>query len=516
MKTRKNSKCCLIVTFLVTASLFLWSGAGSAMAAEKPQHGGILKNAERSGPTKNIGIPWSMRGASTQAMKPAVESLVRQDQQGKIHPWLATAWEVAPDKSSVTLTLRKGVKFHDGSDFDAEAARWNIQQKIDNKGRGTANWKSVEIVGDDKIRINLTKYENFLLNALTGGGGAIISKKSYEEKGEEWCSWHPVGTGPFIFQEFKRDVFTKFTRNPNYWNQPMPYLDGIELHYIKDSMTQMAALRNGEIDDLGADAGKMVADLQKEGFKVEAANSGTVLLIPDSKNPDSPFAKKKVREAVSYAIDREAIVKARGFGFWDASYQLIYSGNPGHIPNFTGRRYDPKKARKLLKEAGYPKGFETKIVPMSFGTDKEVWVAVQAYLMAVGIKVELDFVPYSKYTEYRFKGIHNAMLAQPFGIYPNANQTYDFYLTTDVNLVNFPSTKRPDGFEELMDKSKTTMEAEPELMHQLAKMIYDDVTVIPIHTTGRAYIQQTNVHDTQHMQWGMWTDWRQDTAWKSK
>jgi peptide/nickel transport system substrate-binding protein len=516
MKTRKLKVFGVTLLLLALASLIVVGSFGTATAADKPKHGGILRNAEESGPTKSIGIPWTMRGADTQASKPVLESLVRQDRAGNIYPVLATAWEIAPDKSSITLTLRKGVKFHDGSDFTPEVAKWNLDKKIENKARGAAVWSSVDIVGDDKVRLNLKAYENFILNDLTATGGAMISKQAYDTKGEEWCTMNPVGTGPFIFESFDRDVVTKYKRNPNYWNQPLPYLDGLELHYVKDPMTQLAMLQNKEIDVLGADTGKMAADMKAKGYVIEAYNSGTVILIPDSANADSPFAKKKVREAVAYAIDREGIVKARGFGFWEPAYQCIYDGNPGHIPNFKGRTYDPKKARQLLKEAGYPKGFETKLVPMSFGTDKDVWVAVQAYLTAVGIKTELDFVPYSKYTEYRFKGIHNNLLGQPIGIYPNANQTYEFYFAENVNLVNFPTTKRPDGFKELLEKSKNTAKPEPELMHQLAKMIYDDVMVIPIHTTGRAYICQPYVHDTGHMKWGMWTEWRMDEAWMDK
>lgn len=516
MRMRNSSRVGLTILALVMVSLLLVGPVSNLSAEEKPQYGGVYRNAERSGPTKSIGIPWETRGADGQAARPVIESLVRQDYYGKIHPILATSWEIAPDQSSVTLKLRKGVKFTDGSDFNADVAVWNLQKKMEKKGRGTDRWSSIDKVDDYTIRINLSRYDNLIMGGLTATGGAMISKKTYDEKGEEWCMLNPVGTGPFLFESFKRDVMTTFNRNPNYWNKALPYLDRLEFNYIKDSMTQVAALRAGEIDDLGLDTGKMLADLQNEGFKIESANQGTVVLIPDSKNPDSPFANKKVREAVSYAIDREAIVKARGFGFWDPSYQVIYDGNSGHIPNFQGRRYDPEKAKKLLAEAGYPNGFQTKIVPMAFGTDKDVWVAVQAYLGAVGIQVELENVPYSKYSDYRYKGWHNAMLGQPLGIYPNANQTYDFYFSQKVRLLQFPPCKRPDGFQELLEKSIATTYPEKELMQQLGKMIYDDAMVIPIHTTGRAYALQKNMHNTQHMKWGMWTEWRLDEAWKSK
>ncbi|MBN1848566.1 MAG: ABC transporter substrate-binding protein [Deltaproteobacteria bacterium] len=516
MRIKKDSSVVLIILVLVAVFLLLVGPVSNLGAEPTPQYGGVLRNAEREGPTRSIGIHWEVRAADSLAMRPAIESLFRQDRAGVIHPLLATGYKVAPDKSSVTIPLRKGVKFQDGSDFNADVALWNLQKKIEHRGRGTDRWASLEKIDDYTIRINLKGWDNFIVTGLTATGSAMMSKKTYDEKGEEWCMFHPVGTGPYIFESFQRDVVTKFKRNPNYWQKGLPYPDALELHYIKDSMTMVAALRAGEIDVLGADTGKMTADLREEGFKILSANQGTVVLLPDSKNPDSPFANKKVREAVSYAIDREAIVKARGFGFWDPSYQIIYDGNPGHIPNFQGRRYDPEKAKKLLAEAGYPKGFQTKVIPMAFGTDKDVWVAVQAYLGAVGIQVDLENVPYSKYTEYREKGWNNGMLGQPLGIYPNANQTYDFYFSENVRRVQYPVMKRPDGFQDLLEKSTATTEPDPAMMQQLAKMFYDDATIIPIHTTGRAYVHQKNVYDTGHMTWGMWTDWTTEKAWKSK
>jgi peptide/nickel transport system substrate-binding protein len=428
---------------------------------------------------------------------------------------LATAWEIASDLSSITFKLRKGVKFHDGSDFNADAAAWNLQKKLDNHDRGTDGWSSIEKPDAYTVRINLKEYNNYLLSSFTGIGSAMISKAAYEQKGEEYSRWHPIGTGPFVFESYQRDVVTKFRKNENYWRKGLPYLDGVELHYIKDPMTQQAALKRGEIDILTADTGKMVADLQQQGYNVLTAQTGEVVMVPDSKNADSPFSKQQVREAVSCAIDRDAIIKARGFGFWEPAYQLSYKDSVGHISGLQ-HRYDPEKAKQLLKEAGYPKGFKTKITPMGNGTDKDVIVAVQAYLSAVGIDARVENVPMSKYSEYRFKGWDNGLMMQPFGVSVNPNQTYDGYFNTSVKLIQFPVMKRPDGFQTLLDKSIITREPQKEMLDKLAQMIYDDVSVIPIYVTGRAVILQKNVHDTGHLEWARWLQWRPDKAWKSK
>ncbi|MBN1255511.1 MAG: ABC transporter substrate-binding protein [Deltaproteobacteria bacterium] len=501
---------CLVL--LIVALLLV--GGYPAHSQDKPQYGGILRVVEGAGPRGCIGWPANAVGNDALGMKPCIEYLVNQDNMNKILPCLATDWKVARDRKSITFTLRKGVKFHDGSDFNAEVARFNLQAVKDAKASGTASWTSVEVVDDYTVRINLSEYNNNLLARLSGSPGAMVSKEAVEKNGIEWAKLNPVGTGPFKFVSFQRDVVAKYTRNENYWDKGKPYLDGVELHFIKDPMTQQAVMRAGEAEVLGIGLGKMAADMKALGFKIISAPSGTVSLLPDSKNADSPFGNKKVREAVEYAIDREAIVKGKGYGFLKAAYQLPPSNSMAYDPNFKGRQYDPEKAKKLLTETGYPNGFATKIIPMSFDVDRDVMVALQSYLGEVGIKVDLDFVDYGRYSEYRRKGWHNALLCQPIAVFPNYNQTLDFYFS--AKSPDFPSLARPAGFDELIQKSISTVEAKKRNIQNVLEKMFDETMVIPINEVGRGYAVQNYVHDTGHLEWGSWTNWTPDRAWMSK
>ena len=483
-------------------------------AEEKPRYGGVLRNVEGAGPAGSLGWPAKAVGNDALAMKPNIECLIYEETSGKLHPWLATDWKVADDKSSLTFVLRKGVKFHDGSDFNAEVARFNLQAQLDAKQSGTRSWESIEVVDDYTVRINLKEYQNTMMGLLSGGLGAMVSRVAVEKNGEDWAKLNPVGTGPFVFVSFQRDVVTKFKRNENYWDKGKPYLDAIELHYIKDPMTQMSALRAGEAEVIGMDVGKRTADMQALGFTIIAEPSGTVTLIPDSANPDSPFADKRVREAVSYAIDRDAITKAKGYGFFHSSYQLPHPISVAAVPNLQGRSYNPEKAKQLLAAAGFPKGFKTKIIPMPFGIDRDVMVAVQSYLGEVGIQVDLDFVDYGRYSEYRMKGWKDGLLCQPLGMFPNFNTTLDWYFSE--KSPQFPSLKRADGYQAILEASLATIEPVPELMQKAVKKIFDDAMIIPIHDTGRAYVTQPYVHDTGHLAWGAWPNWRPDRTWLSK
>jgi peptide/nickel transport system substrate-binding protein len=489
-------------------------GYAEAQTKPTPKYGGILRNVEAAGAPGSFGWPPEAVGNDALGMKPALECLVRQDSMGTIYPWLATAWKVAPDKKSITFTLRKGIKFHDGSDFNAKVVKFNLDAQKAAKVAGTQSWTSIDAIDDYTVRINLSAYDNILIGYLFGNLGTIVSQASFEKNGKEWAKLNPVGTGPFKFVSFQRDVVTKFKRNDDYWDKGKPYLDGVELHVIKDPMTQQAALQAGEVEVVGMDYGKMAADLKAMGFELQAEASGTVMLLPDSVNPDSPLADKRVREAVEYAIDREAIAKAKSYGLWKAAYQLPPAGTLAYNPNFQGRRFNPDKAKQLLAEAGYPNGFKTKIIPMPFGIDRDIMVSIQAFLAKVGIQVDLDFVDYGKYSEYRRKGWRNAFLCQPIGLFPNYNRVLEWYFGADS--LDFPSVKRPDGFQALLNESLGTIDLEKEKVVKVVMKAFDETMLIPIHDTGRAYAVQKYVHDTQHMAWGSWTNWRPDLAWLSK
>ena len=521
----------IIMVFAAAVSLFV---AGFAAAAEKPapktattatkalekqapkeqpQTGGVLKIIEETGPKTPFGWPVEGVGEASLANKPVVESLLRQYYDGRIEPWLAESWKIAPDKSSVTLTMRKGVKFHDGTDWNAEAAKFNLEAMKAGKRPGTEDWTSIDVVDDYTLKITLSKYTNILLTRFCGGGGGQVSPTAFKTKGIEWARWNPVGTGPFQFVSFERDVDAKYKKFDGYWQKGKPYLDGVEFVYIKDPMTQAAAMEAGEAHVLNADTGKKAADLRAAGLNVIAADAGTVVLIPDSTNADSPLANRKVREAVEYAIDKEAIVKAKSYGFWTAAYQLPNVGTMAYVKNFQGRRYNPDKAKQLLTEAGYPKGFKTRIIP-HFAIDKDVMVSVQSYLSKVGITADIEIVDPGKYAEYRRKGWKNGFLCQPFGSYPNYLQTLDTYMSPDA--LDFPVMKKPAGLDALIKEALATINPEVPRIEKALKLIYDDVTVIPIHTTGRASIQQKNVRDTGHLTLGIWTEWTPERAWLKK
>ena len=485
-------------------------------AAEKPQYGGILKIIDMAEGAQPLGTPWYVRGIDSKLQKPVLEGLLREDVSGNYHPWLATDWKIDRTKKTITLKLRKGVKFHDGTDFNAQAVAWCIGKAVESKmARG---FLGAEVIDDYTVRINTKPYQNTFLNTLASSSCNPISPTAYKKNGEEWAKWHPVGTGPFKFVSFKRGDKLVFEKFDDYWQKGKPYLDGIEYLFIRDPMTQQAAMRARgaeKVHVLSVTSGEQAAMMKAQGFNAIAMPVGPVSFIPDTKNPGSPFSKRNVRQAVSYAIDREAIVKARGFGFWSPANQIPSPGNLGYVKDLDFGQYDPEKAKKLLAEAGYPNGFKMQIHVMPAMVDRDAMVAVQRFLGKVGIQAELTFPDGGAYTAKRWKdGWSNALMGQHTRMLATFNITYWFYWT--LTMGQWPSLERAPGLVEKIDESLSTLTSEDAKGQELTRMLAEDAMFIPIYYVYEIYVLQPEVRDTGYTEWSASTVNTPETTWLAK
>jgi peptide/nickel transport system substrate-binding protein len=382
-----------VLTLLVCETSFAASGGAVGKPSLKPEYGGVLRIGDSS-LGDSIGYPpRCVRSKSIRQAALAVETLLRYDKTGKPAPWLAAGFKEDAKAKTVTLTIRKGVKFHDGTDLNAEAVKWNLDQCITEKTQGTAKFASVDVINPYTVRLNLTEWDSTASGNLTQNVGMMVSAAACQKNGVQWCANNPVGTGPFQFVSWEKDVRAVYKKFPGYWQKGKPYLDGIEIHSIVDSVTRSMAFKTGELDLLLLQPIKDLAAMRKEGYAVTVRNvgSGTLALIPDAKNPNSPFSNLKVRQAVSCAIDTKAMTDGLFNGEADTANQLVYKGHWGYNQSVTGYPYNPSKAKQLLKEAGYPNGFKTKLLYIAISAQAElIWTSVQGYLKAVGIDVELD------------------------------------------------------------------------------------------------------------------------------
>jgi peptide/nickel transport system substrate-binding protein len=380
------------------------------------------------------------------------------------------------------------------------------------KKPGTKYWSEIKIIDEYTVQINLSGWQNTILEDL--GTVLMMSPTAVKTMGKDKLKWHPVGTGPFKFVSIDRDVATVYERFDGYWQKGKPYVDRIELMVIKDPVTQGASMEAGEGDALYSPNLKVSADLKARGFESIYRHDGSFSLMPDSANPTSPFSDKRVREALEYAIDKPAIMKALGQGFWEPAYQFACSYNKGHIPNFKGREYNPGKAKSLLKEAGYSNGFNTKIFIFP-GTSREIMAAVQGYLAQVGIKAELEFPDMGKYMKTRRGGWENSLMAAPWSIYANLGRTLTTYVATSSG--DYVKMKRPSGIDNLVEEAVKGVEVDTKKLQEIVRLFSGEAVAIPLWYIGAPRsLRKGAVHDTSFLEFASNYDWAPENVWLSK
>lgn len=486
------------------------SQPGGNQQSDQKKRGGILRLADEP-PGSPFGVPWEIVSTGIIAGVPALEPLLGMGWEGTIDPKLAERWEADPANKAITLYLRRNVKFHDGTDFNAEAARYNLEKAIEAKR--IPHVESVEIVDSHTVRLKLTQWYNTVFLYLSGSQAPMVSPTAIEENGLEWARYHPVGTGPFVFESYQRDQNVIYKRFENYWDEGKPYLDGIEIHFIRDPQTRKAAFLGGEIDAFGAEDRQLIAEMVGAGYPTVQGKSGSSLtvLVPDSANASSPLADKRVRQAIAHAIDRQALADARGFGVDKPMEQLAVPGSSAYLEGFEGFPYDPERAKQLLAGAGYADGFSTKLIAPQY-IDRDLVVAIQEFLDEVGIRAEIEMPEATRFLEYRTKG-WNGMLVERLGSFPSYVHFMGFYFSKNDSPSRFASLKRPDGLEQLYQEAMSAPSEDIDMGRRLHQMVLDDVTHIPILTGSRVYIFQDYVKDTHHLQWSAWPWWSPGEAW---
>jgi ABC-type transport system substrate-binding protein len=491
----------------------------AAPAPGTPKKGGTLNVMIDSVPPTAIGWPAELIGDASTAPQLCLEPLLREGPKGQIYPWLAESYKVADDLKSITFTLRKGVKFHDGSDFNAEVAKWNLENQI--AAKRTPYWSSVDVIDDYTVRVNFNQWLNTNVRVFADGQSSMmVSKASFDKNGLDWMRQNPVGTGPFKFVSFSRDVGFKTTRFENYWGKDaqgtqLPYLDAVNILFVSDPTTQNAVVQSGGADMAIFEPGKRAADFKSLGMELRYDLVTSYSLTPDTANADSPLANQKVREATEYAINKEAIAKALSYGYWGAPYQIPAPATIAYNPNFTlGRKYDPVKAKDLLAEAGYANGLNITIICIPLSLNKDVDTAIQADLKKVGINATLEFPEAAKWQSYNTTGWKNAWVFQPFAGFPNWNYTLQFYFAP--NSVNNKSWLRTPEFLEAYNKTITSPQPDVKLMQATSDIMTQQASIIPVMEAGRGWAYKPYVMNAGLLERGLSPYWKPEQAWLNK
>ncbi len=476
--------------------------------------GGDLKILYTGGVT-DIGHPGYMNTpADIRYVLPAVQNLIIPDEKGNYLPCLASSWDIAPDGKSITFHLRQGVKYHDGTDFNAQSVKATLEII---KGGQLTNYKDVtsfEVVDPYTIKLNIPKFDWQLVSSIaTHESGWMISPTSLQSHEKEWSMTHPVGTGPFKFASFSQDVSLKYTRFENYWDQGKPYLDSVEFLIVSDPSTALAAFKSGAAQANCSVTPKDVADLKKSGFDIITSPGSVASRAPSNANANSPFANLKVRQAVQYAIDTKTIAETLGYGYYEPANQPFGPWTWANNPAIVGYPYNPSKAKQLLAEAGFPNGFNTKIIMVS-SNPQTMPIAVQAYLKVIGINAEIEPITlpmFSQRNTTNWEGLLSITQAYVTGMDPGQSLISGF-LGPSAQI----SVKREaDITAKLYAANAETDPAKRKaLFDVMMKQIVDEQCMIDFIYASRSLAVQTpKLHDSGI---GLNSKWPLGNAWLSK
>jgi peptide/nickel transport system substrate-binding protein len=399
-------------------------------------------------------------------------------------PSLAESFTASKDGLTYEFVLRKGVKFHNGEPVTATDVKFSFERY---KGSGAKLLKErvreVQMVDPGRVRFHLKEpwpdFMTFYGTSATGAGW-IVPKSYVEKVGDDGFKKAPIGAGPYKFVSFNPGIELVMEAFEGYWRK-VPNVKRLVYRSMPEETTRAAALKKGEVDIAYLLTGPVAEDIQRtSGFKLVAPKEAPGLFwldLPDQWDPKSPWHDRRVRQAVSHAIDRQALNQAETLGFSKPTGSLI----PRALEFsrfFEPDPFDPKKAKQLLAEAGYPNGFDAGDFypwPPYFSMGE----ALAAYLQSVGIRTRIRTMERAAMTTaWREKKLKNVIVGIT-GAGGNAGTRLEAYVSKNGI---YTSGVMPD-VEDLFQRQarETDVKKREALLHQIQQILHDRVTHVPIY-----------------------------------
>ncbi len=407
------------------------------------------------------------------------DTLLQRDANIKIEPLLAESYKLINDLTW-EFKLRKGVKFHNGEDFNAAAVKYNLERLGDAKNKlkqvflvGVLD--RVDIVDNYTVRV-ITKKPYPILDAQLCIYGGMIAPKYLQEKGPQYLATHPVGTGPYKFVRWEKDDHILLEANTNYW-RGVPKIKKAIWRPIPEATTRVAALQTQEADIITNIPPHLMKLMDWKGRSfISKTPSVRVIFMGFDPLKGGPVADKRVRQAIAYGINMDAIMKKVLDGNGILLGQPLTSKHFGYDPSVKPYPYDPEKAKKLLAEAGYAKGFDFVLNSPNgrYLNDKEVAEAVVGDLRKIGINANVRIHEWGSYMTMQYDHKVNPSYLLGWGNTSfDADYTISPLMRTGQRLSNYSNPK----LDALIDQGATIMDPKKrqKIYSEAMKLIHEDV-----------------------------------------
>ena len=423
-----------------------------------------------------------------------------------IVPALATSWDKSENGTVWTFHLRQGVKFHDGTPFNASAAKFNIDRYLE-KGAfrsGLSYITNVTVVDDYTLRIYLSHPHPLLLRQLSIFIG-MVSPTAIQVHGEDYIDTHPVGTGPYIVTEYVEDDRIVLEANKDYWGTP-PKNSKIVLKKYADSASLKAAFEAGEIDIIWSARGDLfptdIEDLKNKGYNVIESESNMIRYIVFNE-AQYPFNDTRVRKAIAYAVNRTKIVSVVFENQASELYTLVAKGIWGHLDTFPHRNLT--EAVSLLNEAGYNSTHKLEITlyysSSYYGTAEEyVAQVIKEDLEDTGvISVTLQNVEKATFREQYKAGQYGMWLLGWFPPIPDPNSYLYYFMNSKMANAIFSSHYNNTQADSLLSQALSTYNQtlRQELYEQLQQILAEDVPYIPLWQLKQFFVVTEKISGIQ-------------------
>jgi peptide/nickel transport system substrate-binding protein len=429
------------------------------------------------------------------------QTLVYPDLKGNIQPVLAESWTVSDDKLTWTFKLRKGVTFHDGTPFNAESVKYTFDRikdpEIGSPRKSTAKViKEVKVIDEYTAAFITSKPFAPFLAQLSAYNLAILSPTAAKKYGKKYGE-HPAGTGPFKLVSWSPGEKMIMARNENYWGNKA-LVDKLEVRVVPEDSSRVMLLLSGEVDVIASVPPIMIPKLKKSKDVKIIQKTGFRTIYIGLNNKVKPFDNLKVRQAVSHAINQEAIVKGVLGGVGTIGGGFESPAIPGAHKNLKPYKYDPTLAKKLLAEAGYPNGFETLFYTPTgrYLMDRQVAEAVQAQLKEIGINAKLQTPDWGALI-----ALLNKYDKVPMFLMGKGSPTGDLDLTATLTgacgaRMNHFSHCDPE-VDKLIDLQRGAVDVQEryKILAEIQERMYKNVPAVVLYYQDQIYGTRANVHD---------------------